>query len=250
MLIPDANVTDRSFHNVTLLDMAEAVEPAVPVEDLSLLRRQWPISVLSGMSRKQTDLEQLCYACKQRFCGARTGCCPYCGTNIKDDMAQHVASFHLDLTQLRQCPVAWCTQWKGTPYDCIDQILKKHSVPDSVKAASLGRWFPFWIVIGATWHKALKPPVSGVSTNVELFRENGSSLIHNYRVFGRSAAHTSLRGTFMTKLWELTVRAVDEAKWEASRVPNQAPRLPLSSDSPAPLYRSIRPQGSDDDSPA
>ena len=146
--------------------------------------------------------------------------------------------------------MAWCTQWKGTPQDCIDHIRKKHSVPDSVKAANLGRWFPLWTVTRAAWHKALKPQVSGVSTDVVLFSENGLSLIHHYRVFGRSAAHASLRGTFMTKLRVFTVRAVDDAKWKAGRVPNQAPRLPLSSDSPAPLYNSIRPRGSDDDSPA
>ena len=85
--------------------------------------------------------------------------------------------------------------------------------------------------------------VSGVSTDVVLFSENGS-LIHHYRVFGRSAAHTCLRGTFMNKLWVFTVRADAEAKWEAGRVPIKTTRLLLSSDSPAPLYRSIRPQGS------
>ena len=37
VLIPDANVVDRGFHNVTLLDMADAVGPAVPVGDLCLL---------------------------------------------------------------------------------------------------------------------------------------------------------------------------------------------------------------------
>ena len=83
MLIPDANVTDRGFLYVTLLDMADAVRPVVPVGDLWLLRRQWPLSVLSGMSRKQTDLELMRHECKQCFRGARTGCCSYCGTNIK-----------------------------------------------------------------------------------------------------------------------------------------------------------------------
>ena len=71
VLIPDTNVADSGFHDVTLLDMPEAVGPAVPMEDLSLLRGLWPISVLSGMSRKQTDLELLRHACKQHFRGAR-----------------------------------------------------------------------------------------------------------------------------------------------------------------------------------
>ena len=37
VFILDTNVVDRGFHDVTLLDMAEAVGPAVPMGDLSLL---------------------------------------------------------------------------------------------------------------------------------------------------------------------------------------------------------------------
>ena len=57
MLIPDTNMADRGFHDVTLLDMAEVVGPAVPVGDLTILQWQWPLSVVSGMSQRQTDLE-------------------------------------------------------------------------------------------------------------------------------------------------------------------------------------------------
>ena len=250
VFIPDTNVADHGFHDVTLLDMAETVGPAVLMGDLSLLRRQWPLLVLSSMSRKQTDLELLRHASKHRFHGARTGCGPYCGTNIKHDMARHIASFHLDLAQLWRCPVSWCTQWKATPQDCIDHIRKKHSVPDSVQVANLGRWFPPWTVTRVVWNKALKPQVSGVSTDVVLFSEYGSSLVHLYRVFGRqSAAHASLRGTFMTKLRVFTIRADAEAKWEAGCALNKMTWLLLSSDSPAPLYRSVLPRGSVD-SPA
>ena len=81
VLILDANVVDGGFH-ITLVNMADVVGPTVPVGDLSLLRRQWPVSVVSGMSRKQITLEQLCCACNKRFRGAQIGCCPYCGTNI------------------------------------------------------------------------------------------------------------------------------------------------------------------------
>ena len=65
-------MTDHGFHDVTLLDMADAVGPVVPLGDLWLLRRQWPLSVVSGMSRKQTDLELMRYECKQCFRGAQT----------------------------------------------------------------------------------------------------------------------------------------------------------------------------------
>ena len=106
MLIPHTNVADRGFLDVTLLDMAEAVGPALSVGDFTILRRQWPLSVVSGMPWRQTDLELLRHACKQRFPGARTGCCPYCGTVIKPNMPRHVASFHLDLVQLWRCPMS------------------------------------------------------------------------------------------------------------------------------------------------
>ena len=82
MLIPDANVTYHGFHDVTLFDMADAVRPVVPLGDLWLLRRQWLLSVVSGMSRKQTDLELMRHECKQCFRGAQTGCCPYCGQKM------------------------------------------------------------------------------------------------------------------------------------------------------------------------
>ena len=118
VLIPDVKVADCGFHDVTLLDMINEDGPAVPVGDLCLLRCQWSVSVVSGMSRKQPDYELMRHECKQRFCGAQTGCCSYCGTLIKicQDMARYGRiSVHLDLGQLWRCPVSWCTKWKGTP---------------------------------------------------------------------------------------------------------------------------------------
>ena len=123
------------FHDVTLVDMLDAAGPPVIVGDLGQLRRQWPVAVVSGMAMRQTELELMWHTCKERFRGVQSGCCPYCGRNIKYDMTRHVSSFHLDLAQLWQCPVSWCTQWKGTPQDCVDHIRKTHYVNDSVKAA-------------------------------------------------------------------------------------------------------------------
>ena len=159
------------------------VNADAPVADLCILRCQWLLSVVSSMSRKQLDNESLRHKCKRWFRGERTGCCTYCGTVIKNDMTCHVASFHLDLAQLWRCPVSWCTTWKGTLQDCVDHIRQKHSVPNSVKVVNLGRWFPPWTVTRAAWHKAMKSHVSAVSTDVLLFIECGSSLVHHYRVF-------------------------------------------------------------------
>ena len=95
------------------------------------------------------------------------------------------------------------------------------------------------------WHKAMKSHVSGVSTDVLLFSESGWLQVHHYRVFGRNAAHTSLRGKFMAKLRNLTIQAEAEARWESNRLPIWRYQLPASSDT----LHSIWPQDPDDESP-
>ena len=109
--IPDDKEPDSGFHDVTLVDMPDADAPVVPVADLNILRRQWTLSGVPGMSRKQTP----------QFRGECTWCCSTCGTVIKNEMARHFASFHLDLAQLWWCPVTRCTTWKGTPQEYIRQ---------------------------------------------------------------------------------------------------------------------------------
>ena len=89
VLIPDANTAASGFHDVTLVDMADVAGPPISVGDLGLLRRQFLLSVVTGMSRRQTELELMRHACKEQFRGVQTGCCQCCGTNIKHDMARH-----------------------------------------------------------------------------------------------------------------------------------------------------------------
>ena len=55
VLIPDANAGASGFHDNTLVDMADVAGPPVSVGDLGLLRWQWPVSVVSGMSQRQTE---------------------------------------------------------------------------------------------------------------------------------------------------------------------------------------------------
>ena len=86
------------------------VRLGLPSEELSALRRQWPVSVVPGMSKRQTELELMRRDCKARFRSHPNGACTYCRRNIKHDMARHVSSFHLDFCQLWRCPVSWCTQ--------------------------------------------------------------------------------------------------------------------------------------------
>ena len=103
VLIPDEKVVDQGFHDVTLIDMADADTPHVSVNDLSIPRLQWPVFGVSWMGRHQQEFEQLRYACKKRYRGTQTGLCAFCGKGIKLDMARHVANNHLELAQLWRC---------------------------------------------------------------------------------------------------------------------------------------------------
>ena len=64
-------------------------------------------------------------------------------------------------------------------------------------------------------------------------------------MFGRSAAHASLRRMYMAKLRSFTARAEAEARWDAGRLLIRKTQLLAVSDT----LRSIRPRGSDDESP-
>ena len=77
VLIPDDRTAPWGFHNATLVDMAGATGPSVSKEELSALRRQWPVSVVTGMSKRQTDLELMHCECKARFRSHHTGACTY-----------------------------------------------------------------------------------------------------------------------------------------------------------------------------
>ena len=44
--LPDPRVLERGFHDVTIVDMGDLPEPSVSMDELSLLRRQWPATVL------------------------------------------------------------------------------------------------------------------------------------------------------------------------------------------------------------
>ena len=142
VLIPDDDVGYRGLHDVMLVDRTEEDAPYVALSDLSALRQQWPDLVISGMTNRQLELEELLRMCKKKYCGAQTGFCTLCGKVIRLDMSRHVANYHLELGQLWRCPVSWCTQWNGKPQDCIDHIRLVHSVPVTVKEGNLRRWLP------------------------------------------------------------------------------------------------------------
>ena len=108
-LVPDPRVNDRGFHEVTLVDMGDTAGPDVSVADISLLRRQWPVSIVNSLSWLQQELEQLWKESKQRYRDTRAAGCSFCGKWIKLDMNRHVVNYHLNLAQLWRCPVSGCT---------------------------------------------------------------------------------------------------------------------------------------------
>ena len=121
VLVPDPRVLDNGFHSATIVVLGNTAEPALS-DDLSLLRRQWPVSVIQSMTWMQGELDDMRAADKKRYRNSRPGACKFCGKYIKCDMYRHVSTFHLDLGQLWRCLVSWCTAWKGTPQECMDHV--------------------------------------------------------------------------------------------------------------------------------
>ena len=67
-----------------LVDRKEEDVPYVAVNDLSALRQQWPDFVISGMTNRQLELEELHRMCKKKYCGAPTGSSIGQNNNIKN----------------------------------------------------------------------------------------------------------------------------------------------------------------------
>ena len=74
-LVPDPQVNDRGFHEVTLVDMGDTTGPDVSVVDLSLLRLQWPLLIANSLAWLQQELEQLRKESKQRYRDTRPAAC-------------------------------------------------------------------------------------------------------------------------------------------------------------------------------
>ena len=109
-LVPDSRGLERDFHDITIVDMGDLPESSVSMDELSLLRRQWPPTVLRHMVWLQQDLDTMRVEAKKRFRNTRPGKCSYCDKWIKCDMYCHVATYHFDLASCggAQCPGARC----------------------------------------------------------------------------------------------------------------------------------------------
>ena len=129
----------------------------------------------------------------------------------------YIMTFHLALGQLWRCPIPWCSVWKGTTQDSVEHLRLRHHADSSVVASKMGKCFPPWTVTHAAWTAALGPKVSGIATDLMLFRQHGAQLVHRYRVYAYNLPHQSLRGSFMANLSRFTHQASAEARSATKR---------------------------------
>ena len=91
VLVPDSRVLERNVLDVTIVDIGDLPEVSVSMDNLTIIRRQWPTTVLRHMVWLQQDLDTM---------RAEARKCSECHKWITCDMYRHVATYHLDLAQL------------------------------------------------------------------------------------------------------------------------------------------------------
>ena len=151
---------------------------------------------------------------KQRFRQTRPSSCVYCRKWIKCDMYRHVAKFHSDLAQLWQCPVSWCTVWKGTPHDCMDHVRGRTMFLGTLSRPVSSSLFPSWTVRRQVWSDSLEQHHSGISTDILLFSDINLSLVHYYQIRKRGLPHIAFRRNYMSRLCALLPSSVAQPKDE------------------------------------
>ena len=123
--------------------------------------QHWLPSPLSGMTKRQVDMETQRWECTCQFGSLHPGKCPHCGTYINSSMSRHVMIFHLDLGQLWRCPIPWFSVWKGTAQDCVDHLYLQHHAGSSVNSSTMGKCFPLWTETHSAWSAELGPECPG-----------------------------------------------------------------------------------------
>ena len=196
-------MTDRGYHDVTVVDMEDEREPMVVMKDMTRLRELWPVEVFDHMKWYQQDLELMRKSAKKEYSQTRPMPCRLCGKVIRVDMYRHVARLHLDLVQLWRCPIAWCTTWKGSPQDCLEHVRSGHDAPWVSKTASIEKYAPPWTVRRELWTDSLRIEHSGISTDMLLFSEVGVPLTQHYRVYKGGLPHAVFRTDYMDCLRSL-----------------------------------------------
>ena len=166
VLVPDDCAEPQGFHDLLIEDMSATIVRPASAGDLTELRQHWPPSLLSGMTQHQIDMKTQRRECKRQLGNHCPGRCPHCGTYISSRLSRHVMSFHLILGQQWRCPIPWCSVWKGAAQVCVDHLRLWHYTGSSVKASTLGKCFPSWMVTCSAWITALGTGVSEIAIDV------------------------------------------------------------------------------------
>ena len=101
-LVPDSRGLEWDFHDVTIVDMGDLPESSVSMDDLSLLRRQWPPAVLRHMLWLQQDLDTMRAEAKKQFRNTRPG--SYCNKWIKCEYVSSCGNISLGLSPVVAVP--------------------------------------------------------------------------------------------------------------------------------------------------
>ena len=92
---------------------------------------------------------------------------------------------------------------------------------------------------------ALKPHISGISTDVLLFSECGHLLVHHYHVFTKGISHVSLRWGYLDNLRTFITQSEAVGRWGQDKDTAQLSPVHRGSAS----QRSIRQRDSGEESP-
>ena len=165
------------------------------------------------------DLRRKAYTGDQpayRYTGR--GYCPLCEIKTEHSLDSHMMCHHLDLGQLWRWPVEWCAVRKGSVRGCRDHFNEKHSGSETLDFDKVSKSFPAWTVTRDFWERALKPEISGIAVDIQLFHESRRRLVHKYRVYQDPLPHPPVREGRITRLISLANRAMVIAKLTQLRI--------------------------------
>ena len=216
VLVPDALGLERNFHDVTIVDMGDSPEVSVSRDDLSMLRRQWPATVLRHMVWLQQDTMRA--EARKRFRNAKPGNCSECHKWIKCDMYRHVATTWRSCGGAR-CPGAQC----GRAHRKIAWIMfGGHMMCHGMSSQPVWRRLSPHGQFGARWD-LLAANHSRISTDVLLFNDIHLSLTHHYRVHKRGLPHIAFMKTYLTRLHALVSKASGQSLGDMSSPVKSSP---------------------------
>ena len=144
--VPDVAASSVNFHDIVLEDLRATPESRaqrIMPGDVTSLRSRWPSALFATMRKRQSDMEGLRRTCRQRsekaYTNGRPGICPQCGKFSIGAPDRHMMNNHLELGQLRKCPVEWCAVWKSSVGECLDHLRSKRDGAQLFAVKSLGK---------------------------------------------------------------------------------------------------------------